>query len=587
MKSTRKIPWLVSAVAVPLILFLLYWFQLPPIHLRSPAFWRFIIEAIVVTVICFSISDIVAKLRNVKITQNSHLDLSAFRFQRGEKKRWGIRLIAIAAAVALVVLMFLGNLIGAEIFNAGRYRDLITVTNGDFTEDIAQLSMDQIPVVDRDTAMRLGQRQLGTIPDLVSQFEISADYTQINVNDKPMRVTPLVYADFFKWLGNRHQGIPGYITVDMVTQDTKLVRLPEGQGIRYSESELFMRNIARYLRFSYPTKIFGEVLFEIDDNGTPYWVAPCMYYRIGLWSGIDVQGAVLVNAITGESAYYPVTDIPQWIDRVYDANNIIDQLNWNGKYQEGFINAYFGQRNVRLATDGYNYIAVDDDVYMYTGMTSATADESNIGFVLVNMRTKATKFYTVPGAEEYSAMASAEGQVQHLNYTATFPLLLNVADRPTYFMSLKDASGLVKMYAYVDVQRYQVVGTGDTVEAAQADYISKLNADIEIELTQETATVTATVRRIETAVVDGSTRYYLLLDGDDKVFTAPVSLSPMLPFLMEGDEVTLTYDTAEVDGTHAVTAIGDVLHNTPTETQPTTPPETTTTPPETTPTIPA
>ena len=287
---------------------------------------------------------------------------------------------------------------------------------------------------------------------------------------------------------------------------------------------------------------------------------------------------MLVNAVTGESAYYPVTDIPTWIDRVYDANNIVDQLNWNGKYQEGFLNAYFGQRNVRLATDGYNYITVGDDVYMYTGMTSATADESNIGFVLVNMRTKDTKFYTVPGAEEYSAMASAEGQVQHLNYTATFPLLLNVADRPTYFMSLKDASGLVKMYAYVDVQRYQVVGTGDTVEEAQADYVSKLNADAEIELTQDTASVTATVKRIATAVVDGSTQYYLLLDGHDEVFTAPVSLSPSLPFLTEGDEVTLTYDTAAVGSTHAVTAIEDILHNTPTETEPTASPTTTTVP---------
>ncbi len=562
MKSTRKIPWLVSAVAVPIILFVLYWFQLPPLHWRSPAFWFFVIEAILTAIVCFSVSQIVAKLREIRLSADGHLDLSAFRLRRDKRGKWSVRLIALAAVVLLAVLLFVGNLIGAEIFNAPRYRDMITITDGDFTEDIAQLSMDQIPVVDRDTAMRLGQRQLGTIPDLVSQFEISADYTQINVEGKPTRVTPLVYADFFKWLGNRQNGIPGYITVDMVTQDTTLVRLPEGQSIRYSESELFMRNIDRYLRFAYPTKIFGEVLFEIHDDGTPYWVAPCMYYRIGLWSGIDVQGAVLVNAVTGESAYYPVSDIPQWVDRVYDSTNIIDQLNWNGKYQEGFLNAYFGQRNVRLATDGYNYIAVDDDVYMYTGMTSATADESNIGFVLVNMRTKETKFYTVPGAEEYSAMASAEGQVQHLNYTATFPLLLNVADRPTYFMSLKDASGLVKMYAYVDVQRYQVVGTGSTVESAQADYISKLQSDTEVDLTQNAATVTAVVRRVEEAVENGVTQYYLLLEGSDEVFIAPVTLSPSLPFVAEGDTVTLTYTAIPDSPARTVTAVGEIIEAT-------------------------
>jgi len=555
MNPKRKTPFFVGLILSAIILFLLYWFQLPPLHLRSPAFWIFVIEIIATCLICFSVSGLVARLREILTAKDPAFQAPLFRFHRPEWKRFSMPLVAVLAIAAILVLMFVGSIIGAEIFNAGRYRDMITVTDGDFAQDIAQLSMDQIPVVDRDTAMRLGQRQLGTIPDLVSQFEISSDYTQINVGGKPTRVTPLVYADFFKWLGNRKAGIPGYITVDMVTQDTKLVRLPEGSGIRYSESELFMRNIHRYLRFSYPTKIFGNVLFEIHDDGTPYWVAPCMYYRIGLWNGIDVQGAVLVNAITGKSTYYDAADIPSWLDRVYDANNIIHQLNWNGQYQEGFLNAYFGQRNVRLTTDGYNYITVGDDVYMYTGMTSATADESNIGFVLVNMRTKETKFYTVPGAEEYSAMASAEGQVQHLNYTATFPLLLNVADRPTYFMSLKDASGLVKMYAYVDVQRYQIVGTGGTIEEAQADYIAKLSSDVDTDIPEETATVTGAIYRIETAVVEGSTRYYILLEGNEQVYTAPVSLSPSLPFLQEGDEVTLTYNTLSTGHTFSVTAI--------------------------------
>ncbi len=542
MKTSRTLPRVISGIVAAVIAFLLFWFQLPPLNLRSPAFWTYIIEVLIALVICFSIGEIFAKLKHFGSNMNNgQVDFSAFRRQKqnGKKRSWKFGVLITAAT--LIVLMIFCGIIGAEIFNAARYRDLITIEDGDFSEDISQLSMDQIPVVDRDTAMRLGQRQLGTIPDLVSQFEISADYTQINVGGKPTRVTPLTYADFFKWLGNRNQGIPGYIVVDMVTQDTELVRLPEGKGMRYSESEYFMRNIHRYLRFAYPTKIFGEVLFEIDDEGNPYWVAPCMEYRIGVWSGIDVKGAVLVKADTGESAYYEVADIPAWIDRVYDANYVIEQLNWNGKYQEGYINAYFGQRNVRQTTDGYNYITVGDDVYLYTGMTSATADESNIGFVLVNMRTKATKFYTVPGAEEYSAMASAEGQVQHLGYKATFPILLNVADRPTYFMSLKDASGLVKMYAYVDVQRYQVVGTGDTVEAAQTDYIAKLQSDDEVEITTETTTFTAEIEAIADAVVDGSTRYYFRFKDDANVYTATVTLSEELPFLAVGDEVTVEY----------------------------------------------
>ena len=171
-----------------------------------------------------------------------------------------------------------------------------------------------------------------------------------------------------------------------------------------------------------------------------YWIVSCITYRIGVWSGADVEGAILVNAVTGEHQYYPVEEVPSWVDRVYHADLIIEQLNLNGKYQNGFWNAYFGQRGVLMTTDGYNYIAVGDDVYLYTGMTSVAADQSNVGFVLVNMRTKETKFYTVPGATEKSAQRSAQGQVQDQGYTATFPLLLNVNDRPTYFMSLKAVS---------------------------------------------------------------------------------------------------------------------------------------------------
>lgn len=544
MKKLSPLSIVLSTLATAVIAFVIFWFQLPPLNLRSPAFWIFIAEVLAAALVCFSIGGLVNTLRSLGVQTNAagHVifrNSPSFEWNGKWYKSW--RGILIAVIAVIVVFLILGSFIGAEIFHAAAYRDMITVTDGDFTEDIAELSMNQIPVVDRDTASRLGKRTLGTIPDLVSQFEISEDYTQINVGEKPMRVTPLTYADFFKWIGNQANGIPGYITVDMVTQDTTLVRLDEGEGIKYSESEYFLRNIDRHLRFSYPTKIFGEALFEIDDAGTPYWVAPCMYYRIALWGGMDVEGAVLVNAVTGESQYYDVQDIPQWVDRVYDSNNVIRQLNWNGQYQEGFLNAYFGQRNVRQTTDGYNYIANNDDVYMYTGMTSATSDESNIGFVLVNMRTKETRFYTVPGAEEYSAMASAEGQVQHLNYAATFPLLLNVADRPTYFMSLKDASGLVKMYAFVDVQRYQIVGTGDTVESAQTDYIAKLQSSDDVEIEQETTTVSGVIADIQAAVVEGSTVYYIRLSDDPAIYTAAVNISPTLPFAAVGDTVTLTY----------------------------------------------
>ncbi|MBQ3547545.1 MAG: CvpA family protein [Clostridia bacterium] len=527
LKSIVK--WLISLVIIAVS----YWFMLPPINWRSREFWTFLVWSIVVCVVINAFTQVFDFIRantnkKIRIDAKTHLNLSALGTP--------IKIAGISVA-AIIVLSLVASIIGAELFNAKAYNNLIKISDGDFTEDVAEINMDQIPIVDRDTASRLAQRKLGEMSDLVSQFEIQDIYTQINYHGKPVRVTPLQYGDIIKWFNNQKDGVPAYITVDMTTQETALVRLEN--GIRYSEGEYFMRDLNRALRFKYPTKIFGDISFEIDEDGTPYWVASTVDYKIGIWNGKDINGAVLLNAVTGESEYYSLKDIPTWVDQVFESDMVIEQLVYNGKYRSGFWNSVFGQRGVLQPTDGYNYLAIDDDVYLYTGMTSVTSDESNVGFVLTNLRTKETKFYAIPGAEEYSAMSSAEGQVQHLNYTSTFPLLLNVSNRPTYFVSLKDAAGLVKMYAFVDVNQYQIVGTGSSVEAAQVDYIAKLkNENVSDNIKPETAA--GIIEKINSAVIDGNTTYYIKLENDEKIYTAKVAISDRLPFTEKGDGVTLT-----------------------------------------------
>lgn len=531
--------WLICAV----IIFLGFWFVLPPINPRSSEMWGFLIFCVVVCVVVNAFSQIISLVSLFKV------DRGVYRINSKEERRSAVKKIgkpfkfAVCAIVAIIALSAVSTLIGAQIFNASRYEKLITMENGDFTADVAEINRTQIPVVDRDTASRLGQRKLGEISDLVSQFVIEEDYTQINYKGKPVRVTPLAYGDIIKWFNNNSKGIPAYITVDMTTQETSLVRLDE--GIKYSYSEYLMRNLYRYLRFNYPTKIFDNISFEIDEDGTPYWVASTMTFRIGFWSGRDIEGAVLLNAVTGESKYYKLEEIPKWVDQVYSSDMIMDQLIYNGKYRSGFFNSIFGQKGVLQPTDGYNYLAINDDVYLYTGITSVTSDESNVGFVLTNLRTKETKYYAIPGAEEYSAMESAEGQVQHLKYSATFPLLLNISDRPTYFMSLKDGAGLVKMYAFVDVSQYQIVGTGSSVEEARADYISKLkNENLEIEDIAET-TVSGVIENIASAVVSGNTNYYIKLQNDEKIYIVPITISDKLPLAKSGDSVKMTVSANE------------------------------------------
>ena len=82
-------------------------------------------------------------------------------------------------------------------FRAAAYRDLLTVEEGNFASDVALISFNEIPTLDRTSAEYLGDRQMGTLSDMVSQFEYSNDSTQINYQGRPVRVAPIAYADLF------------------------------------------------------------------------------------------------------------------------------------------------------------------------------------------------------------------------------------------------------------------------------------------------------------------------------------------------------------------------------------------------------
>lgn len=440
--------------------------------------------------------------------------------------------------VAVVVVAAIGNVISMPLFRAAAYRDLLTVQTGDFASDVAQISFNEIPTLDRTSAEYLGDRQMGTLSDMVSQFEYSGDSTQINYQGRPVRVAPIAYADLFKWLTNRSQGLPAYVVVDMVTQEATVTRLPE--GMKYSFSEPLNRNIVRHLRFHYPTMMFSTPEFEIDESGHPWWIAPRVVKTIGLFGGTDIQGAVLVDAITGQCQYYK--EVPTWVDTLYVPELIMQQYDYHGTLIHGFFNSLFGQRDVTITTDGYNYIAMNDDVYAYTGVTSANADQSNLGFLLCNMRTKETHFYEAPGATEAAARASAEGVVQDLGYVSTFPLLLNIAGEPTYFIPLLDNTNLVKSYAMVNVAQYQLVATGASVSACEQTYIQML-ADKGVTTPEELPKTQAsgTIAEIRSAVLNGSTYYFLRLEGETVFYALSAAQDRQAVTLNIGDRITLDH----------------------------------------------
>lgn len=522
LKTSRKI---LVAAAIIIAAGIYYYVTIPAINLHSSDTWGFLLILLLVLLVLYVV--------------RKRMRVSEIKESKGIK--WYLRGILLLGAVYLV-----GAILSSPIINAKKYQQLMTVETGEFTEDIKEVSFDQIPLLDKDSAEILGDRKMGSMVDMVSQFEAADIYSQINYQDKPTRVTPLKYASPIKWLTNQSEGIPAYIRIDMANQNTELVKLEE--GIKYSTSEYFNRNIYRHLRFTHPTYIYDALSFEIDEEGVPYWIAPVKKFNIGLFGGETIGRVVLCNAITGETIDYAIEDVPEWVDGAYSADLLVQLFDYYGSLKHGFINSVLSQKDCLQTTDGYNYLAIDDDVWMYTGVTSVNGDQSNVGFVLSNRRTMETKYYEVEGATEAAAMASAEGQVQNLHYVATFPLLLNISDEPTYFIALKDDAGLVKKYAMVNVQKYQIVAIGDSVSQCEENYLELLYSNgvkETAEDTREVLEISGKIEKIAQGVVDGNSHYYIMLEESEEIFD--VSVVDFIDIIRYeiGQKITIEYKEGE------------------------------------------
>ena len=527
----------------------LYYFMIPALNFKSIELYLFVVFVCLIYLLLTIISS------------RAFIKPEYLPYVKRRSRVPGILILALAA-VALV-----GWLTGVTLFRAKSYSKLISVQDGDFAEDVAEIDFSSVPVLDSSSANKIAERTLGDLSDKVSQFVVSPYSTQINYKNTPVRVTALAYGDIFKWIKNTKEGLPAYIIVDMTTQEGQLVRLPE--GMKYSPTEHFNKYLLRYLRFKYPTYLFDEPSFEIDESGSPYWIVPIVDKTIGLFGGTDIDGAIIVNAVTGEchmisTSNDGTTKLPtssfasdpewMWIDRIYSPTILTQQYNYYGKLNNGFINSVIGQEGVKVMSSGYNYLALNDDVYMYTGVTSISSDQSIIGFVLSDLRTKETKYYQVSGALEMTAQTSAEGAVQQYSYSATFPLLLNISGEPTYFMALKDSSELVKMYAMVNVKQSTIVGTGYNLTECTENYAAELkrngvNVDIDVDemgakddptaTAPETEEISGKITEIRSVVTGGETYFYLKLDAGNTFYKVPVALAAKVVILNVGDSVTV------------------------------------------------
>ena len=534
----KKRVYFMLVLLLAIIIGIYYYAVFPSINIHEVSFW---ITAVVISLLLAGIF-MLNKLKDGTFKGiNAGSDLKLPLMSK----------VFLVITLACVIVFAVGSVMSAQFFRAKSYASLLKVDNRDFASDIEESSqVTDIALMDTESARIFGNRKIGSLSEVVSQYEVENDYSQISIDKTPMKVSALKYASFFKWFNNRDKGVPGYVKVNPINSNAEYVELEK--GMKYVPSAYLNYNLQRHVQLEYPTKIINGYYFEVDDEGKPYYICPTISARIGLFGGMDVNGIIMCDPVSGDCSFYKSGDIPSWVDNVYDGHLLTRKYNWFGTLSDGYINSVFGQKNCKRTTDDFGYKIIGDDVWMYTGVTSVNGDQSNIGFVMMNQRTSEARYYKVSGAEEHSAMSAAEGEVQEKGYKASFPSLINVAGVPTYIMVLKDEGGLVKMYAMVNVSQYNIVSTASSQTKVFTEYkklLAEKGAVSQPEKIEEkTSFIVKDIRFIDTE--DGTVVY--IKDSEHNVYKQAFKDNESLIKINEGDNIEVSYQKGD-DGINYMT----------------------------------
>ncbi len=470
----------------------------------------------------------------------------------------GSNKLVIKIFATIIILNIILPFISSPLFFASSYANLIgEIETKEFSSDFNNPELDALPIVDSEYAKVLGNKKLGSTSGLGSEFHVGT-YTDIIYQGEFYAVAPLEYNDIFKWLNNRNKGTPGYILINKSTAKVDFVTEVNGEeiGLKYVDSAYLFQDLKRnaYFGGGWNNQLL-DPFFELDEEGNPYFIYPKTKKTIGWNGGDDVYQVVVVDAMSGETTVYDVGDQPDWIDNVYPKTLVDEHLNYHGKYINGFFNSLFSQEGLLMTTAGQRHIVNDDALYTYTGMTSVGADESTVGMAFVDVSTKGTSLYSLTGATEDAAMKSAEGKVQNLEYTATFPIPVSINGEGAYFIALKDRSGLIKQYAFVNINNYSIVENDTEIESAYLKYVETMgyNNIEDVDILEE---MEATVVRINAEIKDGNTRYVLLVEVEDTNYLYLADqISDELALTTEGDNIVikvnedniLEFDNLDID----------------------------------------
>ncbi|MDR1101361.1 MAG: hypothetical protein LBL34_03290 [Clostridiales bacterium] len=554
-----------------LICFGVYYFTLPAINVHSMGFWLFLITIIAIwTVTGFIYFWIFSKTKTQKSAQLIIITIIALPIIAALPFYIALATLTIASFIIIIkfsreitsvyqknilyslsfifTLLTIAAVLSSPVLNSQKYRNVADISNkGTLSDAFPPIaSVNELDILTMQSSSRVGDRILGQMAQkYISQFEVNNEYNLIYLNNTSLRVTPLEYGSFFKYLNNKKDGIPAYLSVNVTNQTSSLQELGN-KPIKYAPSAYFNDNLIRHLRFRHPTLIFGKPQFELDDDGYPYYIVPTKTSNAGMFGAMAVSGAVLCNATTGDTQYVDINSVPKWVDHVYSVYDINEMSQWHYNYVHGYFN--FGKQDMRNTSfsyddNQYSTIAKDNDIFMITGITSVGGDESNVGFIMANLRTGEISYYDDPGAEESSAQGSAQGLVQQFGYRAVPPKLVNIDGISTYYMPLYDSQGIFRKYAFVNKANFTKATEADSLQEA----FDKYRKLILPEIPKQVLTKQGIVSEVYSAAVDGNTYFYFSLNGDNNFYVSSIVNNPKQVRLKAGSSVKIEYEQGTAD----------------------------------------
>lgn len=537
--------WISRGIALVITIAIGVWINylaMPAWNIRSEGLWWFVFVMAAIAAIVFAIAEAITN------------DLESFWT---DFSCTGVALIAVVIVLLAIIICALCS---SKMFNANKYHNLIAFEEGKFDLDIPKVSEKmQLPIVDISTARKVGDRTTGNIKN-ATWYEVDNEYNLIKYQDRYYRISELNYGDFWKYRKAKYSGIPGYVLVDVETQEAKYIELEE--PIRYSPSGHFEYLLKRHLRDQYSSYMFSKSFFEIDEDGNAYYITGVERPTIGVFGGKEINSFIITNASTGENKEYKTEELPEWVDHAYSLSYLMEIADYHQEYINGYWNSLFAKTGINNTTymygGGYYNTAInaDGEIVFYTGITPVNNTESNIGFILANTRTGKITYYSCAGAEETSAQDAAEGLVQNLGYKATFPTILNVDGQETYFMLLKDSAGLVQRYALANIKDYTKVVQAEKFEEALKLYREKLGT-VEKDSKEETEKILkeGSIQEIYQAQIDGCTFYYFKIEGSTDLYMSSIKNSNKQVLLKVGDEISIECKTSSEEGVYIVTKI--------------------------------